>query len=87
MAHRINGREGTAKRIRTNTAKRHESEDETDVTVVNRQARRRRVELSEVREGGGERINGRGSIVPHQPWDILRRREGKMGEMSRIIQG
>ena len=80
---------GATKKIKTNGGKQHESEDETDATVVDRLARGWRVggkaELSELREGGGERVNGRGSIVPHQPWDILRGREGKMREVPRVI--
>lgn len=35
----INGSEGTIKRIRTETAKQHESDDKTDVAVVDRLVR------------------------------------------------
>ena len=46
-----------------------------------------KAELSEFHEGVVEWIGDRGRLVPHQPWDVLRRREGKMGEVSCIIQG
>jgi hypothetical protein len=44
------------------------------------------VELSEVHESVVERIDDRYSLVPHQPGDVLRRREGKMGEVSCVVQ-
>jgi hypothetical protein len=61
----------------------------TNSTVVSRLASEWRgggVELSEFHEGVVERVDDRYSLVPHQPWNILRRRKGKVGEVSRIIQ-
>lgn len=46
----------------------------------------RKMELSEFHKGVVKRIDDRDSLVPHQPWDILRRREGEMGKVSCIVQ-
>ena len=45
-----------------------------------------KVELSEFHEGGAEWVEDRKSFVPHQSRDVLRRRKGKMGEVTCVVQ-
>ena len=44
------------------------------------------VELSEFRKGVVECVDDWDSLVPHQPWNILGRRKGKMRKVPGVIQ-
>ena len=41
---------------------------------------------SESHERVVERVDARDDFVPHQSWNILRRRKGKMREVPRVVQ-
>lgn len=88
IARRISGSEGTGKIINNENC-----EDNTRAmkrkmrwVVARRPVNGGGMRNSEFHEGVVEWIDDRDSLVPHQPGDVLCRRERKMGEVPCVIQ-